>query len=498
MRIRWIILLMTLLLLAAVQPLVAQDNASDCSPMIETRLANLQAQCSLLDPNSACLGTDIAGLTLHSGDGPGESGSRITLADLQTVQTSALDPEAEQWGVAVLNSQATVPMSHEGPGLTFVMLGDVMLENLVPAESAVSIVEPIPVTALVQSNIRDVPSTNSNVIASAAPGTPLEADALSADQEWIRVMYEGRIAWLSRSLVSSEQPLGDLPVMQRGQMGLMQEFVLQTGSGLADCAGAVPSILIVQGPSGIPVDIVVNGAQIRISSTIALWITELRELRVLVLNGSAQIGNLNLPAGFTSKALLSEDGRSLAGAWENVRPMTEGERQALLALQDIPGDVLSYVIEIPTDEDVSSTLAALAQSAASGGARSGNVSGADCGRFRPTSPLDGLAFGNTTFYWDAALGANDYRLNIYNDAGTLVSSTSTGSDNTALTVDTGSGSIGDGITFSWEVEALVNNGVACITARVPLPRASAPQLAGGGGGNDDADNPGSGGGQWGN
>jgi hypothetical protein len=217
----------------------------------------------------------------------------------------------------------------------------------------------------------------------------------------------------------------------------------------------------------------------------------------MVLSGSAKIGNLNLPAGFTTKALLSADGRTIAGAWENVRPMTDGERQALLPLEGFPGALMSYVLEIPTASDIQETLVALAQAGVAGGATTGPASTqANCSRFRPTSPLGGMAFGNETFYWDAALGANNYRINFYNEAGSQVGSFSTGSENTALTVDVSSGSIGDGTSFAWEVQALVNDNLACTTGRVPVLRESGVQQAGGGGGGNN-DNPGSGGGQWG-
>ena len=372
------------------------------------------------------------------------------------------------------------------------------LEDRVPADKVVTIADPITVTSLVAANVRDIPNTSSNVLGSASPGTEMSADALSPDQEWVRVLYDGRVAWVSRNLVTSTEPLSGLPVIGANQRGYMQEFMVHTGSDLAACSGAVPSLLIVQGPHSIPVDIVANGAHIRISSTVALWITADNELRVLVLSGSAQIGNLNLPAGFTTKAQLSADGLSIVGPWENVRPMTDDERQVLMPLEGFPGVLLNYALEIPTQADIQQMLVALAQANVQGGAQSGPASGqANCSRFKPTSPLGGMAFGNETFYWDAALGANNYRLNIYNNSGAPVGSFETGSENTALTVDVSSGSIGDGISFAWEVVALVNNNIACTTARVPVLRESGVQQAGGGGGGGQNNNPGSGGGHWG-
>jgi hypothetical protein len=452
-----------------------------------------------LGTDTACFGADVVSATFADSslaDQFSQPGDRVSVAAMQSLQTGELDPAQEQWGLAIMNVQADVPMAHEGQALTFVMLGDVLVENLIPAEGALQMAEPIPAQTIVQANVRDIPSVNSTVIASAPVGSEMLVDGLSADQEWVRVMYQGQVAWVSRNLVVGESPLADLPVIGRNSRSVMQEFAFGTGSGLADCEGALPALLLVQGPENIPVTIVANGAEIRISSTIALWITSLNELRVLVLSGSAQIGNLALPPGFTTKAELSDDGRTIAGPWQNVRPMTPDERAVLQGLQHLPPGVMSYAVNIPSEDDVQQTLIALASSvgAASAGAASGQ---ADCARFKPTSPLGGMGNGNETFYWDGALGANNYRVNIYNESGAQVGSFATNSENTALTIDTSSNAIGAGASFGWEVEALVDNAIACTTGRVSVLRDATARLAGGAGGGDN-DNPGSGGGKWGN
>lgn len=490
MRSRYIFFVVMVVLLFS-QAVLAQDDSPSCAALIEQHLTTVQQGCSALAADTACYGAgtvSVAAADAAPVDGFSQPGDRASLAALGSLQTVVLDPANEQWGLAVLNVQADVPMAHDGPALTFIMLGDVSLENLVPAASALQMAEPVDATTMVATNVRDVPSLNSNVIASASAGTEVQVDGLSADQEWVRIMYDGRVAWVSRSLVASEGSFDALPRIGRSSRSLMQEFTFTTGSGLAACSGALPALLIVQGPANIPVSIVANGADIRISSTIALWITPDGEIRVLVLSGAAQIGNLALPAGFTSKAQLSADGRTIAGPWQNVRPMTPGERGVLLGLEQLPPDIMSYAITIPTEEAIQQTLVALASSV--GGARAGAASGqADCTRFKPTSPLGGMAFDEETFYWDGALGANNYRVNIYNEAGGLAGSFATNSENTALSINVSADALGEGISFGWEVEALVDNAIACTTGRIPVLRAAGAQLAGGAGGGDP-DNPG--------
>ncbi|MCB9454013.1 MAG: SH3 domain-containing protein [Anaerolineaceae bacterium] len=482
------------LLLILVPVVAAQNDAASCVAFIDQALADLAQNCTGLGGETACYG---AGTVTASGSADfSQPGDRTGLSGLESLQTAALDAASGQWGLAVMNVQANVPASVDGPAVTYFLVGDVTVENAVAPESAMHPGTPITVTTLVGSNIRLSASTDGTVLASAPPGTEMLADARTADSAWLRVLYEGRAAWVSTSLLALNDPVDSLPVVTRSSRTLMQNFFLRTGSGLADCEGAVPALLVLQAPENISVLVTVNGQEITLTGTTALWITEANELRVMVLSGGAQIGNLNLPAGFTVKAPLSADGRSVAGAWENLRSMLAGERTALTALVHVSPDVLGSAIQIPSEADIQQMLAALA-SGSVGQATTGPASGlANCSRFAPTSPLGGMRLGTETFFWDGALGATNYRLTVYNGAGSPVGTFETGSDNTALSLDTAG--FGDGADFSWDVTALVNNQVACTTSRVSVLRDATSQLVGGGGNTAPPDNPGSGGGQWGN
>lgn len=479
-------------LLLAPQAALTQEENPSCAPIIEQGFAQLRENCTGLENGTACFAFDKVSVT---GDAAlSQPGDVADLAGIQTIQTAALDPALEQWGVALLNVQANVPAAMEGQGVRLLLLGDVAVENAVAPENAMEVSESIAVTTLVGANLRSGPSTESQVIASVRAGTELQADGLSRDQQWLRVFHDGAVAWVSRSVLAINDPLDGLPVWGGDSRTMMQDFFFRTGNGLAQCEGALPALLIIQGPQDIAVSLRINGVDIRVDSTIALWVTPDNEMRVLVLEGSAQIGNLSVPEGFTVKAPLSADSRSVVGPWESLRAMTPDERAVLSLLENVPGDPLNANISIPTEEDIQETLAALSASSI-GEARVGPASGAaDCSRFRPTSPLGGIAFGTTTFYWDAALGADNYRVNIYNNNGVQVGSFMTNSANTALSVDTSAGGIGDGLDFTWEVEAIVNNQVACTSSRVAVLREAGAAPVGSG--NGDTDNPGSGG-PWG-
>ncbi len=479
------------ILVLAPQMALTQDEMPTCEPLVEQAFTQLEENCAGLDASSACYASSSATVTGGADGTFNQPGDRTSLSEIESIQTGALNPEQEQWGIAVMNVQANVPTALGNEGVKFLLLGDVEVENAVAPENVMQPGEPMTVTTLVGSNLRSGPSTNATVLNSVPAGTELQADGLNRDGQWLRVFHDGAMAWVSRSVVGSSDPLETLPVWGGDSRTLMQDFYFSTGSGLADCTGALPALLIIQGPQGVPVSLTINGVDMRLDSTIALWVQD-GEMHLMVLQGAAQVGTLSIPQGFTAKAPLSEDGHSVTGAWENLRAMSPGERTVLTPLQNLPADSLNNQIEIPTEQDIQATLAALNASSV-GEARTGPASGrADCSRFRVTSPLDGLSIGTTTFYWDAALGADNYQINIFDASGSQVGTFQTNSANTALSVDTSGGSIGGGFNFSWEVQALVNNQVACTTSRVTVLReAGTTRVERGGGGND---NPGSGGG----
>jgi hypothetical protein len=284
---------------------------------------------------------------------------------------------------------------------------------------------------------------------------------------------------VSREIISSESDLSTLPVISKENRSPMQSFFFTTGVGDPACNAAPPSLLVVQGPDNVKVDITANGADITIGSTIALMILPGNKLQLVVIHGEATLGNLTVPAGFKITAPLSDDGKSIVGGWEDLSPLTQEDLDLLKPLEGLPPNILHYAIVLPTLEEIQTLLNALLRNTATTGGTIGPASGqADCSRFKPTSPLDGLPFGSTTFYWDPAPGATTYQVNLYNDSGALVGSFQTDAANTSLVGDTSR--LGGGFSFAWQIVALVDGQVACTSLPITMfretPKPAEPQL----------------------
>lgn len=470
-------LLLLVVCLLAISPLAgqAQSDAGACPALVEQALTDLGQNCDLLDRNSACYGYNRVDATFQqteTSDFFSKPADRSQLANLQSIATAPLDVDRDFWGIAVLNVQANVPNTLPGQAVTFVLLGDVKVDNAVAPEDVTQPVDPITITTAIAANIRSAPTTNANVIGSVTPGTELPADGLNEGGNWLRVLYASGPGWISTEVIEPTDTSG-LPVISRESRSPMQSFFFTTAVGDPACNAAPPSLLVVQGPDNVKVDITANGADISIGSTIALMILPGNKLQLVVISGEAALDGLTVPAGFKITAPLSEDGKTVVGDWENLQPLTQEDLDLLAPLENLPSNILHYPIVLPTLAQIQALINAfLGSNTGAGGNTQGAIAGVDCTRFKPTSPLDGLPYGATTFYWDPAQGVTSYQVNVFNESGAQIGSFTTDSSNTSLVGDTSN--LGAGFTFSWQVVALVNGQVACSSPAIIMFRVAPP------------------------
>ena len=161
--------------------------------------------------------------------------------------------------------------------------------------------------------------------------------------------------------------LGDLPVITPDDHTPMQSFYFRVGIGGQSCALA-PSLLIIQGPPDVPVDIRLHDTNIRIESTIVLRTLPPGDqlgdaVELITLFGMATIhpgqpDAIRVPPGFSSQVSLGEftslgiegdeDEKTLSGGWSDPRPLTQDEFDQLNILTNLPSNILHYPIEIPS------------------------------------------------------------------------------------------------------------------------------------------------------
>jgi hypothetical protein len=114
--------------------------SNDCPLIVANALAAVDTACQGTGRNQVCYGNIL--LTADWQDDstaiafkqPGD------IADLNTISRLQLSPmkaEAREWGVALMRLQASLADTLPGQNITFLMFGDVQLENTTPTETSV-------------------------------------------------------------------------------------------------------------------------------------------------------------------------------------------------------------------------------------------------------------------------------------------------------------------------------------------------------------------------
>jgi hypothetical protein len=457
-----------------------------CAALVEDALAAVGNNCGGLGRNSACYGFDNVSATFNEVM-PGAFFTRpadlVELVDLQTLITGPLNIQSSQWGIAVLSVQADLPDALPGQNVTFLLFGDVALENAVDPSVASAQSEPINVTTSAEVTLLTRPVANANTSATVAANTTLSADRLSDDLLWVRVVYDQIVGWLRVENVNSTADITSLPTQSSAPVGTMQAVRLTTSPIGVNCDAAPPSLLVVQGPQQMTVNLNVNGAELNIGSTIALWTANEGDgtrMQLAVIDGGVYLDDgTYIPAGYIAQVTLDEAG-NVTGVWTEPRPMTLEEWLLFEPLENVPLSVLQYAINVPSELIANITPTDVPQPDNNPPTNPNNppanppvVTTVDCAAIRPTSPLNGLPYGSTTFYWDGVANVSSYRVNVYRDGALAASFTSSGAQ-TNVTGDLSSIPLFG--SYTWEVQALVNGVVLCtVPTNTSFPRAFPPE-----------------------
>jgi hypothetical protein len=448
-----------------------------CPDLVSEALATVDSNCSELGRNEACYGFDQVEASFLGDVGDDffvQPADIAAVADLETIRTAPLNLDSGTWGVAVMNLQANMPDTLPGQNVTFVLMGDVEVENAVAPEDAFVPSEGIDVevSVVAGANIRSGPGTNFNVLGGVQYTAILQADGLSQDGEWLRVAYRERPAWISKSVIVDNPAIAELPSLSADLYTAMQAFYLRTGIGQPECNEAPENILLVQGPENIEISLSVNGADVSLGSSGAFRTVEIDGklfLEIIVFDGTFRIGDTRIRRGQHSFICLGDESNRGLDGESNDRVVTcdptppENVDMDVLGgdwcvLEHVSANILNYGLDVPCPGET-------APPANSGNAATGSSSqltGVDCSTFAIVSPLAPVDAGNQHFEWTTAPGADLYVLVFYNSDGAEVNNFSTA--NTFYDLNLGADTATGG-SFSWEVRAYQGGAYACVTGR---------------------------------
>jgi LysM repeat protein len=503
----------------------AQGNPT-CPALVEQALDEVGNNCSALDQNSACYGFNRVESTFVEAvpeDFFTQPSDQTGLTLVQSIQTTPLNLDTGDWGIAVMNVQANVPNTLPGAAVTFLVMGDAQVENRVDPATAVLPATPVTVTTTFTTVARSSPGNNSNAVNDIPRGTELLTDAQDRTGEWLRILVNERPAWVLRDIVDAPDDVDDLPVISATSRSPMQAFYFSTGTGQPTCNEA-PDVVTVRSRENISVDLSVNGLDVRIGSTITFQNITDHEIAITAIQGHMELVTGEIINEGETLTAMTDDDNSIIQILD-VAPSDETQRMVGDAAQfvlnsflppqqtveeetpETPGEIIHIVVAGETLFGIAqlydasmpaivsrnnlnangaifvgqrlvipnpgSGFVGLPTTGGTGTTGGGSSSGVvDCSGFAPTSPLDGLAYGDNTFYWNAASGVDNYRVVVINTREGKVVSFETAGTETMVTGTLIQNTIGGGFDFSWRVEALVAGQIVCQTNTQFLQRAA--------------------------
>lgn len=383
--IRFFPILLTVMLLSF-GGFVAAQNQATCSAVATQALTVAEQVCTGLGRNSACYGHETVDATFTEPQPVAffsQPGDLTSTTILETITTSPLNTLLDEWGIALLNVQANIPNTLPGQNVTFLLLGDVKVNNAVDPENVFMGGEPVQVVTTAATPLRLNPSERSSSTSDTPvpTGTTLLADAVSADGNWYRVTDaagEEDFGWIMQEALRIPSTARALPVYQPNESrSPMQAFYLRVGLGQTSCT-QVPNALLVRSPQDAQVEFTVNGANIRLGSTAILRTRPATPDEAATFGGNA--GDVLEVTVFDGEAVINPDsdnpivvapGQTVYAPLTEVQPSTDGEE----ALQEVSeggvwsvpapanlssyaplegvtlGTILSYPIQLPETTD---------------------------------------------------------------------------------------------------------------------------------------------------
>lgn len=352
---------------------VAQES-NVCTAVVRGAMTQAVVNCADNETGQTCYGfPEIASVLQEDVDAQtfDEAGEVIDTIDVITLRPapiSTITPE-DTWGIVVLNLFANLP-SGAPDDVVVIGFGGAEIESGVPVEEAfVPLAAPVSFTTTAAGELRELtltPPAEAEVFAQVSSGTALLADAISQDDDFIRVLVGDQAGWLNVDAFDGLD-LSELPVLNDGQLTPMQAFYLRTGIDGGNCAPN-SSWILVQSPEEMSADMILYDLPMRIEGTVLLRTLAPGEpvgpqMQVVVLYGVVTVNpdtedEIVVPAGYFLPIGLGPDFVSLGiegDEDERSGPKTLGElvlfNQALLDdldfLDQLPPDIFNYDVDLP-------------------------------------------------------------------------------------------------------------------------------------------------------
>lgn len=336
-----------LLVVFCFSTLLAQEDI--CTDIIQQAMVTVEEACAITGRNQACYGNISLEATPREGVENfrfEQQGDIAGVADVDTIRLRGLDPVESIWGIALMKIQANLPDSLPGENVTFLLFGDVEIQNAVE-DAAQATIE---ITSNGGINVRTGPSTDYRVAGSLSNRETAIANGRNADGSWLRIQIPDTdsLGWVSAQLVTPAGDVESLSVVDESDEEIpftpMQAFYFRTGITGTTCTEAPESGILIQTPEGMgEISLRANDVDIQLGSTAYLQAQPAGEMTISVVEGQGRVTaegvTVTVPAG-TQVSIPIDENLSASGEPSDPVPYNDA------ALQPLPIDLLPQAIEI--------------------------------------------------------------------------------------------------------------------------------------------------------
>ncbi len=279
-------IVIALLLLAAAW---TSAQGQTCIEPVELALESLQDNCAELPRNGLCYANAQAEASFameQYAAGFSAPGARAPLFGLETLTTRADDAQSNDWGVAVINIGAHLPLTRPGPGIIVLLAGDAAVVNDVDPADVRQVTAPLSTVATEATARYKNPGVIPAPVGSLAAEELVLVDAFDNTGDWLRVVNAGEISWIESDKVVRLNAMDNLPRLALGGAYAMKAFSLSTGTAYPECSAA-ESFVAIQTPPDLPVNLTINGVDIHLGSMVTFRQVHRNALSMTVHRGEA-------------------------------------------------------------------------------------------------------------------------------------------------------------------------------------------------------------------
>jgi len=365
MRVRYPTILVTLVglvaLFALIAPIAFAQNGYNpgdtCPAMVNQALAQVGNNCANLSGNTACYGFGGVNALLSENSTVtfAQPADRVALNEINGLRTTPLNADTGSLGVALLNVTADGALANglNVGDVKYVLFGEVELSNVVGVENTFLLPANAPMFVTTQSAaLRISPGASAPQVIEVAAGSEVVVTGVTPDSAWMHANWDMYSAWLPRTAFDATADISMLPLVNADGRYPMQAFQFTTvDETVPGCESLPPSLLILQAPRNVAVDVLANGARIRFTNTIFLRTTREYVMEIINISGdvTTNVGLSNqttFRAGGALAAPLNATGR-VEGEWTNFRTLGRSETEGFAILEALPENILNAAIAIP-------------------------------------------------------------------------------------------------------------------------------------------------------